>query len=370
MKKTLVMAAVAASFTSVAHAQSSVTLYGLLDAGVTYTSNVNGGKQFAVTSGNIDQSLFGLRGVEDLGGGLKAIFTLESGFNVGNGKYANDGSMFNRQSYVGLSSQYGTVTLGRQFDAVQDYLAPLTATGSWGGTYFAHPFNNDNLSTNNGSPANNSVKFASANYAGFTFGGTYGFSNQSNFANNREYSFGAAYEFQGLRIGAGYAQQNNPGSTPNGATDSPSFTALNGAFGNFRQREFGVAANYAYGPLIGGIAWTQSRADNFADAGISERLNNYEVNVKYNMTPALSFGLAYTYTNGYSYGVNSDGGKVNYNQFGLLSNYALSKRTDLYTEVVYQHSSGDNAAIYSGGMNLPSTSADQTTATVGLRHRF
>ena len=110
MKKTLVMAAVAASFTSVAHAQSSVTLYGLLDAGVTYTSNVNGGKQFAVTSGNIDQSLFGLRGVEDLGGGLKAIFTLESGFNVGNGKYANDGSMFNRQSYVGLSSQYGTVT--------------------------------------------------------------------------------------------------------------------------------------------------------------------------------------------------------------------------------------------------------------------
>ncbi len=190
MKKSLIVVAVAASFASVAHAQSSVTLYGLLDAGVTYTSNVAHNSKWAAGSGGIEQSRFGLRGSEDLGGGLKAIFTLESGFNVNNGRFANNNGMFNRQAFVGLSSaQFGTVTLGRQYDAAQDFLAPLTATGSWGGTYFAHPFNNDNLNTNGGFAVNNSVKYSSANYAGFTFGGTYGFSNQAGaFANNREYS--------------------------------------------------------------------------------------------------------------------------------------------------------------------------------------
>ena len=134
MNKTLIVAAAAASFATVAHAQSSVTLYGVLDAGITYQSNVRtasgqGKSRFSMGSG-IDQSRFGLRGSEDLGGGLKAIFTLESGFNIGNGKFANgNGGMFNRQAFVGLSSQYGTVTLGKQYDATQDYLAPLTATG-------------------------------------------------------------------------------------------------------------------------------------------------------------------------------------------------------------------------------------------------
>ncbi|MBR8501625.1 porin, partial [Burkholderia cenocepacia] len=146
MNKTLIVAAAAASFATVAHAQSSVTLYGVLDAGITYQSNVASKSLWSMGSG-IDQSRFGLRGSEDLGGGLKAIFTLESGFNIGNGRLGNNGGMFNRQAFVGLSSQYGTVTLGKQYDATQDYLAPLTATGSWGGTYFAHPLNNDRLST-------------------------------------------------------------------------------------------------------------------------------------------------------------------------------------------------------------------------------
>jgi predicted porin len=155
----------------------------------------------------VDQSRFGLRGSEDLGGGLKAIFTLESGFGIGNGKLSNNGGMFNRQAFVGLSSQYGTVTLGRQYDSVQDYLAPLTATGTWGGTYFAHPGNVDRLSTNGDVALNNSVKFTSANYAGLQFGGTYSFSNNQNFGNNRAYSGGLSYQFQGLKLGGAYCKQ-------------------------------------------------------------------------------------------------------------------------------------------------------------------
>ncbi|HZZ04971.1 porin [Paraburkholderia sp.] len=386
MKKSLIVVAVAASFASVAHAQSSVTLYGLLDAGLTYTSNVapangvgHGNAKWAAGSGGINQSMFGLRGSEDLGGGLKAIFTLESGFNINNGKFANNNGMFNRQAFVGLSSaQYGTVTLGRQYDAAQDYLAPLTATGSWGGTYFAHPFNNDNLSTNGGYAVNNSIKYSSANYAGFTFGGTYGFSNQAGaFANNREYSVGAAYQYQGLRLGAAYAQQNNPGATNAAGTASnggASDGALLGVNGNFRQREFGAAGSYSFGPATVGLAWTQSRADNYTAGQQSLRLNNYEVNGKYNITPALGLGVAYTFTDGHIYGADQVGSdKVRFHQIGLQADYSLSRRTDVYAQAVYQHASGDSAvaSIYSGDpTQLPSSSKNQTAATVGLRHRF
>ncbi|HYS67105.1 MAG TPA: porin [Paraburkholderia sp.] len=380
MKKSLIVVAVAASFASVAHAQSSVTLYGLLDAGLTYTSNVNHDAKWAAGSGGINQSMFGLRGSEDLGGGLKAIFTLESGFNINNGKFANNNGMFNRQAFVGLSSdRFGSVTLGRQYDAAQDYLAPLTATGSWGGTYFAHPFNNDNLSTNGGFAVNNSIKYSSANYAGFTFGGTYGFSNQAGaFANNREYSVGAAYQYQGLRLGAAYAQQNNPGATNAAGTASnggASDGSIMGFTGNFRQREFGAAGSYSFGPATVGLAWTQSRIDNVAGAQQSLRANNYEVNGKYNVTPALGLGVAYTFTDGKGYGVGANGGSesVRYHQIGLQADYSLSRRTDVYAQAVYQHAMGDGgvASIYSGDVTqLPSSSKNQTAATVGLRHRF
>jgi predicted porin len=387
MKKSLIVVAVAASFASVAHAQSSVTLYGLLDAGLTYTSNVDHNSKWAAGSGGINQSMFGLRGSEDLGNGLKAIFTLESGFNVNNGRFANNNGMFNRQAFVGLSSaQFGTVTLGRQYDAAQDYLAPLTATGSWGGTYFAHPFNNDNLNTNGGLSVNNSIKYSSANYAGFTFGGTYGFSNQAGqFANNRQYSIGAAYQWQGLHLGAAYAQQNNPGATNaagtasnGGASDGVVANTVGPIEGQFRQRQFGAAASYAFGPATVGAAFTQSRVDNLVGAAAGQRQgrsNNYEVNAKYNVTPALGLGVAYTFTDARGYGENADGNdmKTRYHQIGLQADYSLSRRTDVYAQAVYQHAMGDGgvASIYSGDNTVPtSSSKNQTAATVGLRHRF
>jgi predicted porin len=365
MKKTLVVAAVSASFAVAAHAQSSVTLYGVIDAGITYTSNVNGHANWQQTSGGIDQSRFGLRGSEDLGNGLKAIFNLESGFNLNSGRFANSGSEFNRQSYVGLSSNYGTVTLGKQYDAEQDFLAPLSATGSWGGTSFAHVGNLDNLSTNGGNAVNNSIKFSSANYAGFTFGGTYGFSNQAGaFDNNREYSLGAAYQFQGLRVAASYAQLNNPLANTSGATDNATVVPN----GNFRQRTYGVGAAYAFGPAQVGALWTQSRLDNFLVAG-SARQDNYEVNAKYNLTPALGLGVAYTFTDQQGSGALSGVG-ARFHQIGAQADYSLSKRTDVYAQVVYQHASSAGASIYNGTFGGTSSSDNQTAATVGLRHRF
>lgn len=100
MKRTLYVSLASLGFAaaSVAHAQSSVTLYGIIDAGLMYTNNVSksgsGGSLFQATSGNINGSRFGFRGAEDLGAGLKAIFVLENGFNIQSGKLGQDGREF------------------------------------------------------------------------------------------------------------------------------------------------------------------------------------------------------------------------------------------------------------------------------------
>src|ERR1700677_4494552 len=125
MKKTLIIAGIIGAFAINAHAQSSVTLYGTLDAGLVYSNNQGGHNNWQENSGTVSDTYFGLRGSEDLGSGLHAIFTLKSG------KFTESNTLFNRQAFVGLQSdQYGTVTLGRQYDSMVDYLAPLSEAGS------------------------------------------------------------------------------------------------------------------------------------------------------------------------------------------------------------------------------------------------
>ena len=186
MKKTLLAASLLGAFAVSAQAQSSVTLYGTLDAGLVFSNNQLGHSNFQQGSGSVSNTLFGVRGNEDLGGGLHAIFTLESGFNLNNGAFKENGTMFNRQAYVGLKSdQYGQITLGRQYDSMVDYLAPISAAGyGYGNNLAAHPFDNDNLDGT--FSVKNSVKYTSANYNGIQFGGLYGFSNAAGqFSNNR-----------------------------------------------------------------------------------------------------------------------------------------------------------------------------------------
>jgi predicted porin len=111
MKKTLIAGTALASLAGVAQAQSSVTLYGLIDAGLTYTNSqitgtgAGGHSNWQMTSGGVQYSRWGLRGAEDLGGGLQAIFTLENGFNLNNGQLSSANRIFNRLAYVGVSSR-------------------------------------------------------------------------------------------------------------------------------------------------------------------------------------------------------------------------------------------------------------------------
>jgi predicted porin len=365
-----------------AQAQSSVTLYGLIDAGVMYTNNVKkGGSQGALaqaTSGNINGSRFGLRGGEDLGGGLQAIFVLENGYNVQNGKLGQDNRLFGRQAFAGLSStQFGTLTLGRQYDSLVDFVAPLSGTaGTFGDAGFAHPFDNDNL--NHSVRMSNAVKYTSANYAGLKFGGLYAFSNNTDFALNRAYSVGVSYGNGPFKAAAGYLQINGSNSTTNtaGAVDLAE-SAANGTAG-FQlgadvQRTAGAALSYGFGPVTAGFVYTHSQFQDSASFGAtngSMRFDNYEVNGKYVVTPALSLGAAYTYTDAHVSGTSTFGSDPKWNQVNLQAVYALSLRTDVYAEAMYQHVSGKGYTAFINTAGGASSSGNQVVGTVGLRTRF
>lgn len=359
------------------HAQSSVTLYGLIDSGLTYTNNQHGQKNFQATSGDTNGSRWGLRGAEDLGGGLKAIFTLENGFSIQSGSLGQGGRMFGRQAFVGLSSEsYGALTAGRQYDSVVDYLGPLSLTGTqYGGTHFAHPYDNDNL--DNSFRVSNSIKYQSINYGGFKFGGLYGFSNQAGgFSSNRAYSVGVSYNWGPLNAAVGYLQLNNSGSTfsTGAVSDDATFSAGN-------QRVFGGGLSYAFGPAVAGVVITQTKlsaaigigayasgtSKGLALTGGSARFTNYEANGRYNLTPALALIGSYTFTDARVSGVSPK-----YNQLNLRADYSLSKRTDVYLEGVYQHVSGaGNSGITADITGLSASSSNsQVAATIGLKTRF
>ena len=381
MRKAVMLAALTGAFATAAHAQTSVTLYGLIDAGITYTNNQGGHSNVQETDGAINTSRWGLRGSEDLGGGLKAIFTLENGFNVSTGALRQNGRLFGRQAFVGLSdNQYGSVTLGRQYDSVVDYLGPLALTGTqYGGTYFAHPFDNDNL--DNDFRIDNSIKYQSANYNGLKFEGLYGFSNEAGeFSNNRAYSFGASYNYLGLTVAAGYLQINNDVTSAvitntNGVLDGDN------TFFAGRQRTWGAGVKCVFGPATAGFVFTQTMLNQafgisasqsgvtggLALNGGSARFNNYEINGVYYITPAITLAGNYTYTDG-----SLNGADPKWNQVDIQAAYLLSKRTELYVQGEYQHviESGLNIGAMINGLSEASANNNQVAVTAGIRHTF
>jgi GBP family porin len=394
MNKSILIALLMGIFATDAHAQSSVTLYGLIDAGLTYESNQKetgspaGHGKFGMTDASINPDRFGLRGSEDLGDGLKVIFALENGFILTNGALGQHGLLFGRQAFAGLSSnQFGTVTLGRQYDAMVDYLAPLAAAGAAkGGVFFGHPYDNDNLQ--NTMRINNAVKYASPNYNGWRFGSLYGFSDAAGgFSNNRAYSFGTSYNNGPFRFAASYLQLNNGGAAANlaGATDSivnpaGQVTGSDSTFSAGQQRTFGAGFDYVFGPAMVGFVFTETNLEdatginNTSSSPIplsnsSLRFNNYEVNGIYTVTPTFTVIGSYTFTDGSSSlaGVPSP----KWNQFNLLLDYVLSGRTDVYVEGQFQHVSG-GGTVFTADINglSPSATSSQSAVTAGLRTRF
>lgn len=381
MKKTLIITALCSGIVTVAHAQSSVTLYGLIDAGVTYTNNQHGHSAWQQSSGADNGGRWGLRGAEDLGDGMKALFVLESGFNINNGSTGQNGRIFGRQAFVGLShNEYGSLTVGRQYDSVVDYLGPLSLTGGqYGGTQFAHPFDNDNL--NDSFRISNAVKYQSVDYNGLKLGALYAFSNSTSFSNNRAYSVGVSYSYQGLHAAAAYLQVNNDVNALSlDATDAGA-VAGDWTFAAGRQRVWGTGLNYTYGPATAGFVFTQtslndSRAISAGQSGVAggitglsgtTRFNNYEVNARYAVTPAISLAGSYTYTDGHLAGQNPS-----WNQFNVQAAYALSQRTELYVQGEFQKVNANGLDLGADiiGVGSASSSNKQVAVTAGMRHVF
>lgn len=150
-----------------AHAQTSVTLYGVIDTSIAYVHGNNGEaiNSWQMLSGNLQGPRWGLKGAEDLGGGLKAIFQIENGFDPGTGRLNQGGRIFGRQAYVGLyHAQYGTLTLGRQYEPLTDMVQGLTGDNYFG-SVFATPGDVDN--NDNSIRVSNAIKYVSPVYAGF-----------------------------------------------------------------------------------------------------------------------------------------------------------------------------------------------------------
>ncbi len=389
MKKSLLVAAISSAFALSAHAQSSVTLYGVIDAGLVYSNNQGGHSDYQESSAATENTVYGLKGTEDLGNGLHAIFKLENGFNLNNGTLYNPNDAFGEQAYVGLQSDsFGSVTFGRQFDSVNDYLGPLSsAGGTFGGSLSAHPFDNDNLAADSMS-ISNAVKYTSNTYNGITFGGMYGFSNQAGgFADNRMYGLGTSYANGPVNLAVGYIELDNAGggtltgaSNPNGSIEASDNSA---DFIAQRQRIWGAGGNYTFGAATVGVLWTHSQIDNMAsvyEGGLGNeplngglRFDNYEVNAHYSITPAVSIAGAYTFTNG-AYGAGANSASPKWNMVTLQTDYSLSKRTDVYLEGVYDnvHGAPQNSLLGEAMINTlsPSSTGTQVAVTVGLRTQF
>jgi predicted porin len=383
--------------TGVAHAQSSVTLYGLIDESVQYVHNTqnSAGKNsnlVGMVAGNLQGDRFGLKGTEDLGGGLKAIFQLENGFDVNSGKLGQGGRLFGRQAYVGLTGdQWGTVTLGRQYDPVVDLVQPLTGDNYFGST-FATPGDVDN--NDNSSRTNSAVKYTSPVWSGFQFEGMYAFGGVAGSTGaGQTWSGAATYATGPFSVAAGYFRADNgntlasrfttsgtpPVATPgwNGSTSDGTFDGqVNSFYASARSIGIAqVAAQYVTGPFTVNLRYSnaQYKPDGLSGFGSTEKYNVGGVYLGYQVTPAMLVGVGYIYTKG------TGDTSATYNQVSLGGDYNLSKRTDLYLVGAWQHASGEQrtssttvgaagASIGSYGFN--SASNEQAMVSLGIRHKF
>jgi outer membrane protein OmpU len=360
---------------ALSRAQSNVALYGILDAGVTYVNNTAGAHVWKFDDGVSYGNRIGFKGTEDLGGGLAAVFALESGFHLGTGRLAFGGAEFGRQAYVGLKNGWGTLSFGNQLDMTEEmiYLYNISA---WASGYAIHQGDFDRM---NGDRLPNSVKFLSNDFNGLTFGGMYSFGNVAgHFHQNSAWSVGARYARGPFNIGTAYTQLNNPFGIyafdpyamigtrtflgqPTVSVD-PASGAVTDLYANTpfnvdKQGTFGIGASYAVGKMTLSGNFTYTTIKGF---GRSSHMQVVEGGGLYQVTPAMSVVAGYQHT-------AFEGNRWNQGSLGL--HYLLSKRTDVYVSGDYLRASqGVNAVI--GYSFAPSSSNTQSDIRVGMRHSF
>ncbi|TDV34468.1 putative porin [Paraburkholderia caballeronis] len=367
------------------HAQTSVTLYGTIDTSITYVHHAAGSDNLWALGnssfGNLSGSRWGIKGAEDLGGGLKAIFQLENGFNPSTGASGQSGRMFGRQAFVGLAAdQYGTLTLGRQYDPLIDLVQGITADNYFGSA-FATAGDVDNY--DNSFRVNNAVKYTTPVWNGLQIAAMYSFGGIAGSTGSQQsYSAAVAYTNGPLALAGGYFFAANSQavagvrtdgwtSTSDGTFDGP----INAGYASAHSLSIArAAAQYALGPFTFGLGYSNAQ---YAPDGSSRFFSTQKYNtgqgfLNYQASPAMLLGVGYSYTH-----ANGDT-TATYHQVSIGADYNLSKRTDLYLTAAWQHASGETGDGAGGSTPAQASigsygyagTGSQTMVNLGLRHKF
>jgi GBP family porin len=386
MKKTLLAAALLAGFAGAASAQSSVTLYGVLDGGLRYNKvsiqNGSGASNFGLSYGNQSGNRFGFRGVEDIGGGNRVTFQLENGFEFGNGTLQQSGRIFGRQAWLGVeNNSWGYVRIGRQTNFATEYVGiPVDPFGTGGGQLnMGAAFgvaNTDRIS--------NTIKYQSPNMSGFQAGVGYSFATANtgvytkaagggastgsgyNFAtqdNMRQLTLGAKYSNGPVYVAASYDKIYAPESKGQNA----SISSWNLA-GTYDFKVVKIAAGYGQtrdGAILGQGSGV-SGAGNFANIGAGNGevifapavgTNSYIVGATVPVNPVSRVLLSWTMLTPNT-NMKDAYNAQNQTAYNLAYLYDFTKRTNMYAQFGYMANVGTVDTVKS------------TLVTVGLRHQF
>ena len=335
-----------------AYAQSNVQVYGLIDAGVEYVNHANaaGDSAARVISGGKNTSRWGLKGSEDLGGKLKAVFGLEGGILMDTG--ASDGVLFKRQAYVGLEGDFGRVVLGRSFTTTYDFVIGFDPLGfapnySWATSSNASGVSKYGMTT----AFDNLIKY-SGSTGNFKYGATIGLGEQaSNTADSRKYAAAASWSANGLSFMGAYEQVNGNLLAATGRRDET--TALH------------AAADYKSGAwrLSAGLRDYKLVAAKAATADV--KATTYWGGVSYLVQPAVTLTGAVYYVDVKNVAAGQDADPIMYVARAL---YALSKRTDLYLAAAY--TKADNGKLTGLSRDDAGFGSSQSGVTAGIQHRF
>ncbi len=345
MQKTLIALAVLAA-SGAAMAQSSVTLYGLVDAGVGQKrTEVNGvkTKQSVVDSSLLNNSRYGFKGSEDLGGGLKANFTLEQGFSTDTGAAVSSTQAFSRKAVVGLSGDFGAVDLGRQYSAYDDlrgatnmiYDTNFATTGTVFATGLADYTNR----------IDNSIGYRSPSFGGISGAVVLGLGEDKTSALSATKNISAHIKYANGPIVVGYGYQQQDSRIP--ATTVPVAAAFNTA--EIKYHLFAGSYDFGVAKLTGGYNIAKQ-------SGLEDK--EYQIGV------SVPFGAA-AVAAGYSNAKGERAGAADLEGKGisLLGTYSLSKRTTLYAG--YLRTEVETAAAAGA-----TTTTEKSTLATGVRHTF
>lgn len=344
MKKSLLALTILGTFAGTTSAQSSVTIYGIIDASIASIDNGGAGRATRLDTGNNAASRIGFKGVEDLGNGLKAEFLLENGFDADDGEQAGGGGAggFSRLAYVGLNGGFGTVRLGRQNSQIKEALGPIDPFGSSGITNSVNYYNGGGIPER----VSNQITWNSNNYGGFSGRVGYRFGEVEDDTSARQgYGAQLGYANGPLNVQFGYDNQNSTTSTAvidNGDTEN-----------------LLLGATYDFGAFKLHGAYGQKKVDANPTTGADD------FKVKSGMIGAtLPFGAS-TIRAEYVRN-NDDRDERDTNVIALGYSYAMSKRTQLYA--TYLRIDNDDNAV----LGIPTAVAGETADgfAIGIQHNF